>query len=71
MTPTDRMMQVGEAFSDFVLPEGFVNDPQGRVEHLTMAYRVALETALEDPISTAESPATGDNRRRARRIRNC
>jgi hypothetical protein len=61
-SPTDRMMRIGESFSDFILPEGFCNDAIGRAEHLKIAYAAALDAALEDPLPGVEIPRNGGRR---------
>lgn len=49
MSPTDQMMQIGEGYCDFIMPEGFDNSLEGRVRELKCGYQVALGVALELP----------------------
>lgn len=49
MSPTDKMMRIGEGYCDFIMPEGFHNSPEERVNELKCGYQVALGVALELP----------------------
>jgi hypothetical protein len=47
LEPASTMLADAEGHSDFVLPEGFDDTREGRIEHVRMLWQAMITTALE------------------------
>lgn len=48
MEPTEGMLYRGEGMTDFILPDGFENSKQSRMQEFKYGFREALKAALEE-----------------------